>query len=471
MAIKTFNTRIQLKYDTYENWIAQDPVLLLGEAAVTTVSVVQDGKVNSVPSTLIKFGDGTHKYSELNYASGLSADVYSWAKAATKPEYQASEITNLNSYIEDYVNNDMGISIDTDTQYTITKVTDYQYKLMSKDKATESFTTEVAVIDLPNDTAAIEALQGLVGDTAVATQISNAIAALDLANTYEAKGEAAKVQGNLDSYKGTNDAAVSANTGAIAGIKNGTTINSFKQVEDADYASKTEAQGYADAKDITISEAKKAGTDAQADVDALEAKVGTVAEGITVVQMIADAQDAATYDDTALSGRVTTAEGKLTTLIGTDTDKSVRTIANEELAAQLIPENASESLDTLKEIADWIQAHPNDASAMNTAIEALESKVGDTEVSAQITAAIDALKIGDYAKAVDLTAAVGRITTAEGAIDALEGRMTTAEDAIDAVETSIAGLHVIATSGNVNDLEQTTGDYIIFNCGTSTEVI
>ena len=119
-------------------------------------------------------------------------------------------------------------------------------------------------------------------------------------------------------------------------------------------------------------------------------------------------------DVTALDGRVTTAEGKLTTLIGTDTGKSVRTIANEELVAQLIPETAKASLDTLQEIAAWIQAHPDDASAMNTRITDLETLVGDDPVSTQINAAIDALKIGDYAKAADLTAAVGRITTLEG---------------------------------------------------------
>ena len=61
------------------------------------------------------------------------------------------------------------------------------------------------------------------------------------------------------------------------------------------------------------------------------------------------------------------------TLIGSDTGKSVRTIANEELAAQLIPEGAQESLDTLTEIANWIQEHPDDASAMNTAITKLNS--------------------------------------------------------------------------------------------------
>ena len=61
-----------------------------------------------------------------------------------------------------------------------------------------------------------------------------------------------------------------------------------------------------------------------------------------------------------------TVSGKVDTLIGSDTSKSVRTIANEELAAQLIPSNAQEALDTLQEISAWIQSHPAEASAINS---------------------------------------------------------------------------------------------------------
>jgi uncharacterized phage infection (PIP) family protein YhgE len=71
-------------------------------------------------------------------------------------------------------------------------------------------------------------------------------------------------------------------------------------------------------------------------------------------------------------------QDKITTLIGSDANKSVRTIANEELAAQLIPEHAKEALDTLAEIAAWIQDHPDDAAAMNSKITALEGVVGDS---------------------------------------------------------------------------------------------
>ena len=81
------------------------------------------------------------------------------------------------------------------------------------------------------------------------------------------------------------------------------------------------------------------------------------------------------------------------TLIGSDTGKSVRTIANEELAAQLIPEGAQESLDTLTEIAQWIQSHPDDAAAMNAAIAKLNEIVagigGEEDDYATVMAAIE----------------------------------------------------------------------------------
>lgn len=161
--------------------------------------------------------------------------------------------------------------------------------------------------------------------------------------------------------------------------------------------------------------AKTAADNAQADVNALEGKVGTVPEGKTVVQMISDAQTAATYDDTQVKADLTAVTGKVTTLVGADANKSVRTIANEELAAQLVPEGAKESLNTLGEIAAWIQAHPDDAAAMNAAITALQNKVdtGDKNVSAYVSDAIAALNIGDYAKAADLTALAARVTTLE----------------------------------------------------------
>ena len=128
----------------------------------------------------------------------------------------------------------------------------------------------------------------------------------------------------------------------------------------------------------------------------------------------------------------------LSTLVGSDTNKSVRTIANEELAAQLIPASASESLDTLQEIAGWIQDHPSDASAMNASITNLANilaGIGDTTngekatVKAYVDDAITALSIGDYVTATSLATTLGDYVTATSLATTLTGYMATSHPA------------------------------------------
>lgn len=111
MATTTFNTRISLKYDTYANWVEKDPVLLAGELAVVVVPAAT-GAVAKEPAILFKAGDGSSKFSQLQFAAGLAADVYDWAKAENKPTYSATEITGLSDYISGEIQ-------DTDTQYKL----------------------------------------------------------------------------------------------------------------------------------------------------------------------------------------------------------------------------------------------------------------------------------------------------------------------------------------------------------------
>lgn len=153
-------------------------------------------------------------------------------------------------------------------------------------------------------------------------------------------------------------------------------------------------KGVADAKT-----AQDAANAAQSDIDALETVVG------------AD-------DNAGLRKRIKDNETAISTLQGLDTNKSARTIAAEEVAK--VVNGAPESFDTLKELSDWISTHGTDATAMNTAITKLQGIVagigGEGEkatVVTYVTDAIAALKIGDYAKAADLTALAARVKTLE----------------------------------------------------------
>lgn len=92
MATTTLNTRIALKYDTLANWNASEFILKKGEVAICSLATGETAEQSTPPAVLLKVGDGTHKFSELPWASGLAADVYGWAKAATKPTYTATEV-------------------------------------------------------------------------------------------------------------------------------------------------------------------------------------------------------------------------------------------------------------------------------------------------------------------------------------------------------------------------------------------
>lgn len=163
--------------------------------------------------------------------------------------------------------------------------------------------------------------------------------------------------------------------------------------------------------DILIATGTDNGTIAVNGVDVAVKGLAALAYKANVSQSDLDTALAAVIAAKAETADVNALATKVTTLIGDDASKSVRTIANEELAAQLIPENAKESLDTLQEIAAWIQDHPDDASAMNTAITNLSNFVGtlpegatSTTVVAYIAEAIAAIGIGDYAKTSEVTA-------------------------------------------------------------------
>lgn len=188
-------TRISLKYDSYSNWLTNDPVLLAGEVAIATIPAdtnvpTKDGrKMQDLPNVVMKVGDGSSKYSELKFVSALAADVYDWAKAASKPSYAASEINGLKEFVE-------GISdIDTNTQYTIVPVAgaEYKYELKKKDIGESdfsSFATPVYMDMSGADTrlkAIEETIKTLTGSTGgIGSMIDSKIQALDANLTQNA---------------------------------------------------------------------------------------------------------------------------------------------------------------------------------------------------------------------------------------------------------------------------------------------
>ena len=214
MSEKILNTRIQLKGDSFKNWTAQNPVLKLNELAVVRIDSDDTTVLGSgISGIYFKVGDGSTHFSDLGFSGGIDGRVI--AEAISKETLVAT----INKTIAD-----AGIATDEAMQALAGRVTTAEGKITS--------------------------LEGLVGSKAVATQIADAIEALDLSNTYAAKEHThtkseitdfahthamtevtgltdaiadAKKAGTdanaaLEAYKTTNNAAVKANTDAITAI-------------------------------------------------------------------------------------------------------------------------------------------------------------------------------------------------------------------------------------------------------------
>lgn len=79
MSAVELNTRISLRYDTYENWsTASGKALVLNKGEVGICAVTMDGA--DQPTVMFKVGNGISNFDSLPWTSGLAADVYSWAK-------------------------------------------------------------------------------------------------------------------------------------------------------------------------------------------------------------------------------------------------------------------------------------------------------------------------------------------------------------------------------------------------------
>lgn len=465
-----------------------------------------------------------------NYADGLKSTIDGEIDAV---EAAATALTTRVTNLETTVNTDHEGRLDVlEGAATLEGSVKYQVKQASDAINATIGTVEEGktVVEMINDaktSATYDDTQvkaDIAANTkAISDEVTRAKAA-EQANATAISDEvnrAKEVEAGLDSYMGEipEDAT---STNIVEYISEVVDANAYDDTTiKADIKANADAITVLNGSDTTAGSVAKAVSDAKTEINN---KIGTVPADKTVVQMISDAQTAATYDDTtikadikanadaidALEGVVGEVEGLYTedktvvgavnetyakmmdhktefegiveTLVGEDTNKSVRTIANEELAAQLIGENAQESLDTLEEIAAWIQSHPDDASAMNKAIQDLEALVGtlpaDTEattVVGYVDEAIAALKIGDYAKAADLTAAVGRIAqnetdiaalkTAVGEGGSVDSKVTTAIEALDADVTSAAvedgkgiQVQVVEVDGKVNAVN-VTGNY------------
>lgn len=221
----------------------------------------------------------------------------------------------------------------------------------------------------------------------------------------------------------------------------------------------------------------------------VKAAEGVEASGI--YKEIADAKAEATYDDTELSGRVKTIEDdylkkadkdELVGNIGSAKDEAIAAAKSETESqikaleeAYLTGEGAADTIDTLNEIASWIADDASgaakivkdvkaiqddylkgaDKTELQDAIDELEGYVGaipedaaSENVVAYIHEVVDALKIGDYAKAsalTELATTVGGISTKA---DKNAEDIATLQDTVSGIKVPVAdGETIVDTEG------------------------
>ena len=448
MAEKTLNTRILLRYDSYENWLSADPVLKTGELAIAYLNqehATAPTSFQNIPNVVLKVGNGTSKYSELKFVSGLAADVYSWAKAAEKPQYEAKEIIGLDEYISGEIQ-------DTDTQYTVVPVegAKYQYKLMSKALGAASFDNEVAVIDLTEVGTRLAALEEKVGDETVEKQITTAIESLDMTAAVEAG------QGEIVYYVNEADGIVEAKKRALVAA----------DIPALEISKVTGLQEALDAKQAALK------------IDGEVSDTNKVATQNTVNTAVNDAIAALDADDAAVAGQFVTAvseaDGKIT-------------VSRAALKATDIPAISQDQVtglgDALEGLAGDI-AKKQDALAFEGTYDAETNKVVTKDHLTATIEALDAAEVkagkGEIIDSVSEADGVVTVTKralkaedipiiAESQVDGLTARINAKQDALGFTGEYNKETNPVATKDYIDSAVSNIGAAMRF-IGTLSEV-
>ena len=505
MAEKLLQSRIVLKYDSLTAWENSSVVLKAGEVGFAAIPD-KAGRTQVVA----KVGDGSKTWANLEYISALAADVNKYAKY-TDVEFEQAIDARASAK-------------DTDTQYTIAKVNDYQYKLQSKGIG-GAFADTGVVIDIPNDTAKLGELEAAIGvingsgEGSFAKAIADAIAALDLANTYDAKGAAAAAEKAAKDHadaevKKLAEGQVATNAADIVTLKaavgeggsvdskitaaiealdvtdtavEGKYVSSVSEVDGKIVVSRESLPDYTEVYDAKGA-AAAAETAAKSHADGLNTAMNTrvaALEGINHDAYIAADEvvlaSAKSYADGLAgnydaAGSAAAVEGKLNTEI--ERAKLAEKAASDAAAAAqgtadaaksaidafLLDADSTESaIDTLKEIqAELDKGEASAASllaatqANSAAIEKLNGE-GEGSVAKAISDAIAAENLDQYATDGELSALSGVVEGIGGRVGTAEGKISTAEGKISALEGKVESLEVTGGQANVIETVKVNG--------------
>lgn len=505
MSTKVFNTRLQLKYDSWKNWYDNNPTLLAGEIAIVNVPAQTDestGEVTQKPAILFKVGDGTTDFRTLDWASGLAADVYEWAK---KEKGEASDII-YKSEVKDETG-----AVVTDAIYVNTAISSLEAAVKTlegifSEEGEDGTVTGISdIIKNYIDTNLNKADSAQTGKYVSAVSQSNGVITVERADlptytlvTGDTKGTV-KFNGTDVAVKGLGSAAYeekgafdAAGTGAAEAAKVlGTTADEagtatvYGALKSAAAAQATADNAYvlpeggieADLSAAVKASLAKADSAVQ-DVSALATKdeLGDVSDRVEAIEN--DYLKAA--DKTELEGKITSAE------------TTAKAYADDIKEAILGGEGLKDTFDTLLEIQNWIEGDGVNTTELTKAIadETKAREEADTALSNRIKAYEDAKDTYATVSALEEVEAIADAARTEAEVNSQIDAKITALDlantydakgaAADAetkakayTDDEIDKLHTVATTGKLGDLTEDetataeTTDYVVFYCGTS----
>jgi hypothetical protein len=128
-----------------------------------------------------------------------------------------------------------------------------------------------------------------------------------------------------------------------------------------------------------------------------------------------------------------------------------------DAALKLAIEDDSEAIDSIKELATWVNTHGSEAAGYSAAISALEALVGNTAVATQIANAIAAENLAQYAKTADIDATLQKVDTQGTVTEAINAAITALSigDYVKASElTALAArVTVLENAGHLNEAQ------------------
>lgn len=359
--------------------------------AIPDVDLSEYAKSADVANTYITKTDASTTYATQTTVNDLNTTVTNQGNTLSTLNIKVDEIIAAGGQpntIEHVAVNGVRLTPDEDKQVNVvvpTKFTDITddsgfSDLISTAKAqadkgvNDAAAAQATANQAQADVDAVEVTVGehstvIAGHTTSISDHSTRITQLeeaDTAHTAEYNALKAIVDGHTTSIAGkaeqtaldTANANITKNTNAIATL-NDTTIPTIN----------TEVAKKANSADVY----------AKSDVYN-KAEIGTIETGKTLVQMIEEAQSAATYDDTQIKADIKANTDALAILNGAiETAGSVKAEAKAaaDIAVATVVNGAPEALDTLREVAEWIANDESGAAAMANKIAANEKAIAD----------------------------------------------------------------------------------------------